>query len=79
MANKVPFSYKRTGEVREMELRYAKILQALGHGNYLTRDMRPQPVLTDVKVEIQTAQEVEAVEEVQEAPKKRGRSKKGKE
>lgn len=79
MANKVPFSYKRTGEVREMELRYAKILQALGHGNYMTRDMRPQPALAEVKVEIHTAPEAEDVEEVKEAPKKRGRPAKNKE
>lgn len=78
MANKVPFAYKRTGEVREMELRYAKILQSLGHGTYLTRDMRPQPVLAEVKVEIQTVPEVEEVEEVKEAPKKRGRPAKNK-
>lgn len=77
MAN-VVFNYK-SGVVREMELRYAKILQGLGHGNYMTRDMRPQPVLTDVKVEIQAAPEVEAVEEVEEAPKKRGRPAKNKE
>jgi hypothetical protein len=76
MAKKVPFAYKRTGEVREMELRYAKILQSLGHGTYLTRDMRPQPVAPQVKVEIETAAEAEP-EKV--APKKRGRPAKNKE
>lgn len=75
---KVVFNYK-SGTVREMELRYATILQKLGHGTYLTRDMRPQPVLAGVKIEIQTAPEVEEVEEVKEAPKKRGRPAKNKE
>ena len=78
MTKRVVFNH-RSGRVEEMELRYATVLQKLGRGSYMTRDMRPQPVLTDVKVEIQTATEVGAVEEVQEAPKKRGRPAKNKE
>lgn len=74
---KVVFNYK-SGTVREMELRYATILQKLGHGTYLTRDMRPQPVMNEVKVDIQTLPEVEEAEEVKGAPKKRGRPAKNK-
>lgn len=61
---KVVFNYK-SGTVREMELRYATILQKLGHGTYKTRDMRPEPVLSEMSVTIET--------EPEQAPKKRGR------
>lgn len=66
---KVVFNYK-SGTVREMELRYATILQKLGHGTYMTRDMRPEPVLSEISVTIET--------EPEQAPKKRGRPAKNK-
>lgn len=66
---KVVFNYK-SGTVREMELRYATILQNLGHGTYKTRDMRPDPALTEMSVTIET--------EPEETPKKRGRPAKNK-
>lgn len=42
---KVEFSYKN-GRVRVMAERDARILQKLGKGSYLTRDMRAQPTVT---------------------------------
>ena len=39
---KVDFSYKN-GRVRSMPERDARILNKLGHGSYMTRDMRAQP------------------------------------
>lgn len=41
---KVDFSYKN-GRVRAMAERDARVLQKLGKGSYLTRDMRAQPVV----------------------------------
>jgi len=38
---KVDFSYKN-GRVRAMSERDARILNKLGHGSYMTRDMRAQ-------------------------------------
>ncbi|WWO60437.1 hypothetical protein [Stenotrophomonas phage SOVA965] len=38
---KVDFSYKN-GRVRAMSERDARILSKLGHGSYMTRDMRAQ-------------------------------------
>lgn len=43
---KVDFSYKN-GRVRAMAERDARVLQKLGKGSYLTRDMRAQPVVTN--------------------------------
>jgi len=42
---KVDFSYKN-GRVRSMSERDARVLQKLGKGSYLTRDMRAQPDVT---------------------------------
>lgn len=55
-----------------MELRYATVLQKLGRGSYMTRDMRPEPVVTEMEVTIETKPS-------EEAPKKRGRPAKNKE
>ncbi len=41
---RVDFEHK-SGRKEKMELRYAKVLSALGHGTYMTRDMRSQPTL----------------------------------
>lgn len=49
---KVVFKYK-TGTVREMEMRYADILQKLGRGSYATRELRPaDPVEPDLLSEL---------------------------
>lgn len=42
----VTFQYK-SGRTRRMQRRYADILQKLGHGTYMTRDMRAQPPSSD--------------------------------
>lgn len=42
----VTFQYK-SGRTRRMQRRYADILQKLGHGTYMTRDMRAQPPGSD--------------------------------
>lgn len=42
---RVDFDHK-SGRKEKMELRYAKVLSALGHGTYMTRDMRAQPAVT---------------------------------
>jgi len=41
----VDFTYNN-GRQRVMAERYAKVLNRLGHGTYLTRDMQAQPVST---------------------------------
>lgn len=69
MTKRVVFNY-RSGRVDEIELRYATILQKLGHGTYKTRDMRPEPVLSEMSVTIET--------EPEQPPKKRGRPAKNK-
>lgn len=48
---KVEFSYKN-GRVRAMAERDARILQKLGKGSYMTRDMRAQPVANNVPDEL---------------------------
>lgn len=48
---KVDFSYKN-GRVRSMAERDARILQRLGKGAYLTRDMRAQPNPADELTEL---------------------------
>lgn len=48
---KVDFSYKN-GRVRSMAERYARILQKLGKGSYMTRDMRAQPVANNAPDEL---------------------------
>ena len=40
---RVDFDHK-SGRKEKMEIRYAKVLSALGHGTYMTRDMRAQSV-----------------------------------
>lgn len=41
---KVTFIH-RSGREQPMQRRYADVLQKLGRGTYMTRDMRAQPVL----------------------------------
>jgi hypothetical protein len=41
---KVDFTYHKTGRVKAMDKNYADILQKMGRGTYLTRDMAAQPV-----------------------------------
>lgn len=67
---KVIFNHRK-GKVEEMNIRFAKILQDLGRGSYSTRDMRPQPVGAEVKVDLS----VEAEQEEQPV-KRRGRPRK---
>lgn len=70
MNMKVTFNHRK-GKVEEMNIRFAKILQGLGKGTYFTRDMRPQPVVAEVKVDlsVETEQEEKTV-------KRRGRPRK---
>mgnify|MGYP003464696549 CR=1 FL=1 len=69
MNMKVIFNHRK-GKVEEMNIRFAKILQGLGKGSYLTRDMRHEPIVPEIIVTIET--------EPEEAPKKRGRPAKNK-
>lgn len=48
---KVDFSYKN-GRVRAMSERDARILQKLGKGSYMTRDLRAQPVVNNAPDEL---------------------------
>lgn len=48
---KVEFSYKN-GRVRAMAERDARILQKLGKGSYMTRDLRAQPVVNNAPDEL---------------------------
>jgi hypothetical protein len=43
---KVDFKFNRNGSTRIMPKRQAEILQKLGHGQYQTRDMAFQPLVT---------------------------------
>lgn len=48
---KVEFSYKN-GRVRAMAERDARILQKLGKGSYMTRDLRAQPFVNNAPDEL---------------------------
>lgn len=67
MNMKVIFNHRK-GKVEEMNIRFAKILQGLGKGTYLTRDMRPKPVVAEVKVDLSAGTEQE-----EQPVKRRGR------
>lgn len=45
---KVTFIH-RSGREQPMQRRYADVLQKLGRGTYMTRDMRAQPVVEPVE------------------------------
>lgn len=47
---KVTFIH-RNGREQMMQRRYADVLQKLGRGTYMTRDMRAQPVVEPVNTE----------------------------
>ena len=58
--SRVTFTYK-SGRVQEMELRYADPLSKLGHGTYMTRDMKAatlRPVAT-----VNLAEDIESLRE----------------
>lgn len=58
--NKVVFTY-RSGREREMSETHARILQKLGHGKYMTRDMR-----ADVEYAFPGSQDRRTIQEIDE-------------
>lgn len=56
----VNFTYNG-GDVREMEERYAVILQQLGHGTYMTRDM--QAAASRPVAPVKVAEDIESLRE----------------
>ncbi|HEJ3436136.1 TPA: hypothetical protein SL386_001691 [Pseudomonas aeruginosa] len=77
---KVIFKHK-SGREQEMQERFAKTLQALGRGTYMTRDMRPaataQIDLASAAADVAPEQEDIPAETQPEAPR-RGRKPKNK-
>ncbi|EMB9982468.1 hypothetical protein PCP38_00610 [Pseudomonas aeruginosa] len=77
---KVIFKHK-SGREQEMQERFAKTLQALGRGTYMTRDMRPAATarfdLASAAEDIANEQKDIPAENLPEAPR-RGRKPKSK-